>query len=68
MLNSTQAVIEELGGISAVARAMGRKYDAVWVWRKTNRFPAHTFLAIRALLAERGKSAPPELWGMADAA
>lgn len=65
MLTTTGDVIAELGGISEVARITGRQYDAVWVWRKNNRFPANTFAKIRDLLAARGKCAPETLWGMA---
>lgn len=66
-LNSTHSVIEKLGGISDVAKLTSRKYDAVWVWRKTNRFPSNTFLIIKSALADQGYSAPAELWGMAEA-
>lgn len=64
MLVTTGEVIAELGGIGAVARLMGRQYDAVWVWRKSNKFPANTFVAMRDELVKRGFDAPPSLWGM----
>lgn len=66
-LLSTGDVMDALGGTSAVARLTGRKPQAACNWRRFTKFPANTYLVMRRALTERGKSAPPSLWGMSHA-
>jgi hypothetical protein len=63
VLQTTNEVIDALGGTSKVARLLGRPMNDVSNWRSTGKFPPKTFLAIRALLAP-GYTAPPPLWQM----
>jgi hypothetical protein len=63
-LTSTASVIDKLGGVSALAERFDRTPDAIYVWRKKNRFPAHTFPAIHELLAAEGCTAPASLWNV----
>lgn len=63
-LTSTKQVVDELGGLSAVAALTGSKYKTVWMWQSSGAFPAKTFLVLTAELRKRGKSAPASLWGM----
>lgn len=65
-LPSVESVIEKLGGVAAVAERTGRTPDAIYVWRKSNRFPAHTFLLIREALKVEGCTAPASLWNMTE--
>lgn len=66
-LNSAAAVVDALGGISAVATLTGRNYKAAAMWKSLNKFPANTYLILTKALADKGESAPIELWGMAPA-
>jgi DNA-binding transcriptional regulator YdaS (Cro superfamily) len=60
-------VIAALGGPTAMARLLGKhKAQVVDNWRRRERFPPETFLAIQQALLIRGKSAPPDLWCMDD--
>jgi len=63
VLNTVDEVIDSLGGNKAVAKALKIAPHAVIRWRD-RKLPAHTFLAIQALLRVKGLYAPPELWGM----
>jgi hypothetical protein len=63
-LTTVDAVINELGGTSATAKITGRKDQHVSNWRAARRLPANTFLILQAELRERGKTAPPSLWGI----
>lgn len=67
-LSTTREVMEELGGTSAVAKLTGRTYAAAFNWLDFKTFPANTYVALTAALAERGKTAPASLWGMVDPA
>ena len=62
-LPTAKAVIEELGGIHAVASIVGAKYRTAWRWIQDG-FPADTYVAISSVLRERGCTAPPSLWDM----
>lgn len=64
VLTSTKQVIDELGGISAVAELTGRKYGAAAQWPHFATFPSNTYLVMTGALAARGLSAPASLWGM----
>lgn len=65
-LRTAQEVIETLGGVSAVAKLTGRTYNAAHNWRSFQRFPSNTYVTMTAALAAQGKTAPAELWGMAE--
>ncbi len=62
-IESVAEGVEKLGGLSAVGQLTGRPSQAVSNWRKT-RFPANTYLVLRAALNAAGYDAPPHLWGM----
>ena len=61
---TTEAVINSLGGLGAVAELTHTKAKSVWNWKKSNRFPAKTYLALISALGRRGDSAPNNLWNM----
>jgi len=63
-LLSTSAVLDELGGNSAVAELTGSTPKAVWNWRVAETFPSNTYVALTTALQAKGKNAPPSLWGM----
>lgn len=64
ILSTTADVIEELGGIGAVASLTGRKYGAAAQWPHFSSFPSNTYIVLTDALALKGKSAPASLWGM----
>jgi hypothetical protein len=61
---TTEAVINSLGGLGAVAELTHTKAKSVWNWKKSNRFPAKTYLALISALGHKGDSAPNSLWNM----
>ena len=63
-LKTTSAVMDALGGNSAVAKLTGSKPTAVWNWRTFDKFPSNTYAVMIEALQERGKTAPASLWGM----
>lgn len=63
-LTTAGAVIDALGGTTALARLTGNKAQVVSNWRSFGRFPPRTYLFLTGALAEIGKSAPDHLWGM----
>jgi hypothetical protein len=65
-LQTTQEVIEALGGVSAVAKLTGRTYNAAHNWRSFTTFPANTYVTMTVALAAQGKTAPASLWGMVE--
>lgn len=64
VLRTTRTVLDELGGNIPVARMLRTDPKAVSNWRSFNRFPAHTYLAIKEALARRDCTAPDFLWPM----
>lgn len=64
ILESTEQVIEALGGNVPVAELTSSKANAVSNWRNFKTFPANTFFAMNNALQAIGKMAPPTLWGM----
>ena len=66
-LTTTGAVVDALGGNSAVVRLTGSSPTAVSNWRQFNSFPSKTYLVLNDALREIGKEAPASLWGMAGA-
>lgn len=65
-LKTAGEVIDALGGTQATANLTGRKAQHVTNWRASGRLPASTFLVLSKELEERGKSAPPSVWGIAE--
>lgn len=63
-LETTEQVIDALGGNGPVAEITASKPNAVSNWRNFRTFPANTYVAMTSALAARGKSAPASLWGM----
>lgn len=66
VLKSAGEVIDALGGTVATAHLTGRKAQHVTNWRASGRLPANTFLVISKELRERGKLAPPSVWGITE--
>jgi hypothetical protein len=66
-LTSTQAIIDVLGGVKAVAALTGRDYDAAWNWKKFPHFPPDTYLVLQKALEAQGHTAPASLWRMVEA-
>lgn len=64
VLETTEQVIETLGGNGPVAELTLSKPNAVSNWRGFKTFPSNTFVAITEALRARGKTAPASLWGM----
>lgn len=64
VLRTTRTVLNELGGNIPVARMLRTDPKAVSNWRSFNRFPAHTYLAIKEALERKGCTAPDYLWPM----
>jgi hypothetical protein len=65
-LKTVEEVIDELGGLKAVAALTGRtgSPSVVWNWKDRQRFPATTFVTLQTALQTRGLSAPHDLWRM----
>lgn len=64
ILETTEQVIESLGGNGPVAEITLSKPNAVSNWRNFKTFPSNTFVAMTEALRARGKTAPASLWGM----
>lgn len=63
-LLTVSEVIDALGGTAVVARLLGLTMGAVTNWRATGRINSKFFLILSAALADKGLSAPPDLWGI----
>ena len=63
-IETTTEIIDALGGNVAVARLTSSTAKAVSNWRGFGKFPANTFLIIKAELMRLGASAPDHLWSM----
>lgn len=78
-LDTVDAVLDALGGVSAVAELTGDfygsdkegrskfkhgAYPTVHLWKQTGAFPPKTYVLLITALAERGYTAPPLLWKM----
>jgi hypothetical protein len=64
MLQTTDEVIEALGGTVAVGKLTGRYSQQVSQWRRHGFFPSTTYTEMQAALARIGQTAPPALWRM----
>lgn len=67
LLTTADDVIEALGGVTEVAALTGVSVQSACNWRAFRRFPARTYLLFKHALETRELTAPPELWGMAEA-
>lgn len=63
-LKTAREVIDKLGGIAAVARLTGRKYNAAWNWTSFESFPSETYVVMTDALRAAGYTAPHSLWRM----
>lgn len=66
--NTTSEIIDALGGTSSAAEKVGVRPQVISHWRVKGYFPAHTYLALKALLEKEGIEAPDTLWKMRGAA
>lgn len=68
-LDSTDAVIDALGGTTAVQALLGySNHSPISNWRSRGRFPPETFLVFQTELERRGLAASPALWSMREPA
>ena len=63
-LISTPHVIDTLGGNTKVARMLKTSDKVISNWKLTRKFPASSYLALKAILHARGLNAPDHLWAM----
>lgn len=61
LLETSTAVIDELGGPTAIARQLNVAPNVVGNWHARG-FPPETFVALTTLLTARNCYAPPALW------
>lgn len=61
---TAEAVIVELGGISAVAELTGVKYVTAHHWKAKGSFPPRTHVLMTKALSSRCAMAPDTLWRM----
>lgn len=66
-LPTASAVIDALGGTSAVATLTKKSMQSVTNWRSAGRLPADTFLIISIALKKIDRNAPSSLWGITPA-
>jgi len=64
MIDTVDAVVEELGGTFAVATLTGKGASAVSNWLSRGRIPAEHFLIVVEALRLKGKTVDPDLFGM----
>jgi hypothetical protein len=64
VISTVAEAIDKLGGVRKTGEVVERRPEAVNNWRRTNKFPAETYVAILAALHVHGCTAPPSLWGM----
>lgn len=67
MLTSVEAVVDAIGGNSAVAELASVGTTAVSNWKARRRIPPEKFLIIKRELGKRRMSADPALFGFDDA-
>jgi hypothetical protein len=64
ILETTDQVINALGGNGPVAELTASKPNAVSNWRGFETFPPNTYVVMTSALALIGKTAPTRLWRM----
>jgi len=62
-LTTTREVVDVLGGVTAVATMTKEARGTVANWPRFKTFPQRFHFFMTLELAERGHTAPPELWG-----
>ncbi len=67
-LETARAVIDKLGGTTAVSHLTRRKPQHVTNWKASGRLPPDTFLIMRQALQLAGATAPTALWGIVEPA
>lgn len=65
VLRTPDAVIDALGGTFKAAEKLRRTPQAVSNWRLRQRIPSELFLSVSDALQAEGKTAAPEVFGMA---
>jgi len=63
MLDTTDSVIEALGGPAKVAELCGVGASAVSNWRKRGRISQGSFMIVHGALAAKGLEAAPSVFG-----
>ena len=65
-LDTTDAVIDALGGTKAVSEIVSRAPQSVSNWRNAVRgkFPSSTYLVLLDALKQKNLAAPTSLWGL----
>jgi DNA-binding transcriptional regulator YdaS (Cro superfamily) len=66
MLQTVDDVIKALGETQKAADLLGVVPSAVSNWKARGKFPSDKFLAITAVLKDRGKRVSPVLFGFVD--
>lgn len=64
MLTTVEAVLEALGGGTAVGRITGQTPQTVHNWKRAGRIPPGYFLVLCLALENVGKRVAPEVFGM----
>jgi hypothetical protein len=62
VLNTARDVVQALGGTSAAAKLANRSPQSITNAQRVNSLPAETFRVMTEALAEKGMTAPKELW------
>ena len=61
-LRTVEAVFKTLGGIRAVSKLTGYRYQAVWNWKWRDQMPSEVYLVVTSALADVGHTAHPRLF------
>lgn len=64
ILRTPEAVIDALGGLTKTGRRLNQSAQTVSEWRRRNRIPPEHFLIVNDALADLGKKAAPNVFGM----
>lgn len=64
MLRTMDEVIKEFGGPAEIAALLGRRPNAVSMWKSRGNFPRDTVLVMQDALRVKGCAAPAHLWGI----
>lgn len=57
-------LFDRLGGLTASSRALDARKGTVQQWKLRGRIPARLFLDHSTVLAQRGISVSPSIWGL----
>lgn len=64
MITSVSMAVSVLGGTNAVAKMLNATSQSVSNWRRTDRFPANSYVTVQGRLHKLGMTAPDSLWPM----